>query len=158
MKRIIPITAGVALAATIAVAAEVAPENVVFDDYGAVADSLTGVAGDAANGLATMASRGKGNCFACHQVSSQPQILFQGNIGPVLDGAGSRWDETQLRGIVANAKITFPDTMMPSFYKTSGFIRPGDGFTGKAGTEPLPPLLTAQEVEDVVAYLLTLTE
>lgn len=158
MKRIIPITAGVALAATIAVAAEVAPENVVFDDYGSVAESISGAAGDAANGLATMENRGKGNCFACHQLSSQSQIPFQGNIGPSLDGAGSRWDETQLRGIVANAKITFPDTMMPSFYKTSGYIRPGDAFTGKAGTEPLPPLLTAQEVEDVVAYLLTLTE
>jgi sulfur-oxidizing protein SoxX len=48
--------------------------------------------------------------------------------------------------------------MMPSFYKTSGYIRPGDAFTGKAGTEPLPPLLTAQEIEDIVAYLLTLTE
>lgn len=157
MKRIIPITVGVALAATIAVAAEVAPENVVFDDYG-VAESISGAAGDAANGLVTMENRGKGNCFACHQLSSQSQIPFQGNIGPSLDGAGSRWDETQLRGIVANAKITFPDTMMPSFYKTSGYIRPGDAFTGKAGTEPLPPLLTAQEVEDVVAYLLTLTE
>jgi sulfur-oxidizing protein SoxX len=158
MKRIIPITAGVALAATIAVASEVAPENVVFDDYGAVAESISGAPGDVANGLALMVNRGKGNCFSCHQVSSQPGVPFQGNIGPMLDGAGSRWDEAQLRGIVANAKITFPDTMMPSFYKTSGYIRPGDAFTGKAGTEPLPPLLTAQEIEDIVAYLLILTE
>ena len=59
---------------------------------------------------------------------------------------------------MANAKHTFPDTVMPSFYKTSGYIRPGDAFTGKAGAEPLAPLLTAQEIEDVVAYLLTLTE
>lgn len=158
MKRIIPITVGVALAATIAVAADVAPENVVFDDYGAVAESLSGAPGDVANGLATMVDRGKGNCFACHQISSQPGVPFQGNIGPMLDGAASRWDAAQLRGIVADAKNTFPDTMMPSFYKTSGYIRPGDAFTGKAGTEPLPPLLTAQEIEDVVAYLLTLTE
>ena len=63
-----------------------------------------------------------------------------------------------MRGIVAGVKNTFPDTVMPSFYKSSGFIRPGDGFTGKAGTEPLPTLLTAQQVEDIVAYLLTLTE
>ena len=143
---------------TIAVASEVAPENVVFDDYGAVAESISGAPSDVANGLALMVNRGKGHCFACHQVSSQPGVPFQGNIGPMLDGAGSRWDEAQLRGIVANAKITFPDTMMPSFYKTSGYIRPGDAFTGKAGTEPLPPLLTAQEIEDIVAYLLTLTE
>ena len=66
-----------------------------------------------------------------------------------------RWEEADLRGIVANAKMTFPDTMMPAFYKSEGYIRPGDAFTGKAGTEPLEPLLTAQEVEDVVAYLMT---
>ncbi|GAD57453.1 sulfur oxidation protein SoxX [Limimaricola cinnabarinus LL-001] len=54
--------------------------------------------------------------------------------------------------------MTFPGTIMPAFYKTTGFIRPGDGFTGKAGTEPLDPLLTAQQVEDVVAYLMTLRE
>ena len=47
---------------------------------------------------------------------------------------------------------------MPSFYKTSGFIRPGEGFTKKPAQEPLPPLLTAQQIEDVVAYLLTLKE
>ena len=76
----------------------------------------------------------------------------------MLDGVGDRWTEAELRGIVANAKITFPESMMPAFYKTSGYIRPGDAFTGKAGTEPLPPLLTAQEIEDVVAYLMTITE
>jgi sulfur-oxidizing protein SoxX len=48
--------------------------------------------------------------------------------------------------------------MMPSFYKTEGYIRVGDGFTGKAPEGDVPPLLTAQEVEDVVAYLMTLKE
>ncbi len=158
MKRIIPITAGVALAATIAVAADITPENVAFDEYGAVAESLTGVAGDPAAGLVAMETKSQGNCFACHQISAAAEIPFHGSIGPSLDGAGSRWDAAQLRGIVATAKNTFPDTVMPSFYKASGFIRPGDGFTGKAGTEPLPTLMTAQQVEDVVAYLLTLTE
>lgn len=157
MNRIIPITAGLALFATAALA-EVAPEDVAFDDYGAVAVSLTGVAGDVANGEKIMTTRGKGNCIACHQVTALADYPFHGEIGPSLDGAASRWDVDQLRGIVTDAKMTFPGSMMPSFYKTSGYIRPGDAFTGKAAAEPLPTLLTAQEIEDVVAYLLTLTE
>ena len=52
----------------------------------------------------------------------------------------------------------FPETMMPSFYKTEGFIRIGNGFTGKAAEGDVPPLLTAQQVEDVVAFLMTLKE
>jgi sulfur-oxidizing protein SoxX len=54
--------------------------------------------------------------------------------------------------------MTFDGTIMPAFYKTSGYIRPGDAYTGKAGTEPLPPVLNAQQVEDVVAYLMTFKE
>ena len=78
--------------------------------------------------------------------------------GPMLDGVADRWSEAEIRGIVANAKVMFPDSMMPSFYKTTGYIRPGNGFTGKAADGELPPLLTAQQVEDVVAFLLTLKE
>ena len=59
---------------------------------------------------------------------------------------------------MADAKRTFPESMMPSLYKTAGYVRPGDAFTGKAGTEPLPPLLNAQQIEDVVAYIATLKE
>jgi sulfur-oxidizing protein SoxX len=57
-----------------------------------------------------------------------------------------------------NAKAVFPETMMPSFYRTPGFIRPGNAFTGRAAEGPLDPLLSAQDIEDVVAYLMTLTE
>ncbi len=158
MKRIIPTITGLALAATIATAQEVAPLDVAFDEYGAVAVSLSGVAGNVDNGIVIMTDRGKGNCIACHQVTALDEFPFHGEVGPSLDGVGSRWTEADLRGIVANAKNTFPESVMPSFYKGTGYIRPGDAFTGKAGTEPLPPLLTAQEIEDVVAYLLTLTE
>ena len=87
-----------------------------------------------------------------------PELAFQGEIGPPLDGAASRWTEAELRGIVANAKKTFEGTMMPSFYKTEGYIRLGNAFTGKAHEGEVAPLLTAEEVEDVVAFLMTLKD
>ena len=141
-------------------AAETAPADVVHDAYGAVEQSLTGAPGDTARGVEVMTTRGLGNCVACHQVSALPEVPFQGEVGPSLDGVGDRWTEADLRGIVVNAKAVFPDTVMPAFYKSAGYIRPGDAFTGKAAPDPdnLPPLLTAQQVEDVVAYLLTLKD
>ena len=134
-----------------------APADVQFDDYGAVAESLSGVAGDPVEGAAIWGDKKRGNCVACH-TSADNAATFQGNVGPSLDGVGDRWEEAELRGIVANAKMTFDGSMMPSFYKDSGYIRPGDAYTGKAGAEPLPTLLSAQQIEDVVAYLLTLKE
>lgn len=157
MKRIMTVTAGAALVATLAMA-ETAPEGVVFGEYGEIEDSLTGVAGDPENGRKVMTTRGLGNCIACHAVTALDDFPFHGEVGPTLDGVGGYRNAAELRGIVADAKMTFPESVMPSFYKNSGYIRPGDAFTGKAGTEPLPTLLTAQQIEDVVAYLLTLTE
>jgi sulfur-oxidizing protein SoxX len=146
-------TAGMALAA------EVAPADVQYSENGEIAESLSGAPGNPEEGLKVYSSRALGNCVACHTVSELvDSVPFHGNIGPSLDGVAGRWDEAQLRGIVANAKNVYDGTMMPAFYKTSGYIRPGDGFTGKAATEPLPPLLTAQQIEDVVAFLMTLKE
>ncbi len=136
-------------------AAEVAPSDVAYVD-GAVESSLTGVAGDAANGRKIVGNKGLGNCIACHQVSDLADVPFQGNIAPMLDGAGERWSEADLRGIVTNAKMTFDESLMPSFYKVDGFIRPGNAYTGKAADDSFGPLLSAQQIEDVVAYLTTL--
>lgn len=137
-------------------AAEIAPTEVVYED-GAVATSLSGAAGDVENGAAIM-NKGAGNCIACHQVTALAHLPFHGEIGPTLDGAADRWTEAELRGIVANAKNWFPDTMMPAFYKTEGFIRLGNAYSGKAHEGDVAPLLTAQEIEDVVAFLMTLKE
>ena len=144
-------TAGLAQAGT------TPPGNVNFGEAGAVAESLTGVPGDAAMGEKVFTTRSMGNCVACHQVSLLSKVQFQGNIGPALDDVGNTYSQAQLRGIVANAKHTFDGTMMPSFYKVSGFIRPGDGFTGKPAKD-IKPLLSAQQVEDVVAFLQTLKQ
>ncbi len=157
MKQIL--SASVAIfAATVAVAEGVSPDNVTYSEYGEVEASLSGQPGDAAAGLEIMVSRGKGNCIACHQVTALEEYPFHGEVGPTLDGVGEYRTAAELRGIVANPKFTYEGTIMPAFYRTSGFIRPGDAYTGKAAQGELAPLLTAQEIEDVVAYLLTLKD
>ena len=156
MKKMLA-TAGLMTAIAFPVGAEmVKPMDVAFTD-GAIAQSLTGQAGDPAEGRKIM-NKGAGNCIACHAVSDLSELPFHGEVGPILDGVGARWSEAELRGIVSNAKEMFPDSVMPSFYRTSGFTRPGNAFTGKAAEGELEPLLTAQQVEDVVSYLLTLQE
>jgi sulfur-oxidizing protein SoxX len=147
----------VAAVAANATAGDITPTEVKFED-GSIEQSLSGVPGDAANGRLIVGDKGAGNCVACHQVTDLSDVPFQGDIGPMLDGAGDRWSEAELRGIVSNAKIMFADSMMPSFYKTEGFIRPGNEYSGEAPDETFGPLLTAQQIEDVVAYLATLKE
>ncbi len=156
MKRSI-LTVSLICATMSASAAEIAPTDVKFTD-GAIAESLTGVAGDPIAGREVLGNRSLGNCVACHQVTDLSDVPFHGEIGPMLDGAGSRWSEAELRGIVANAKMMFPESLMPSFYRTDGYTRPGNAFTGEAADSTFGPLLTAQQVEDVVAYLATLKE
>jgi sulfur-oxidizing protein SoxX len=158
MRYAIAVLAALAASATIASAADTAPADVKFDDSGAIEHPLTAQPGDAARGAELYSDRTAANCVACHQLSAMADVPFQGTIAPALDGAGDRWTEAQLRGIVADAKKTFDSSMMPSFYKTTGYVRPGEGFTGKAPAGDLQPILDAQQIEDVVAYLSTLKE
>ncbi|MCV6593131.1 MAG: sulfur oxidation c-type cytochrome SoxX [Silicimonas sp.] len=130
--------------------------NVVYEE-GAIAASLSGAAGNPATGAEIM-NKGSGNCIACHRVTALDHLPFHGEIGPSLDGAADRWTEAELRGLVANAKNWFPDTMMPAFYKVDGFTRLGNAYSGKAHEGEVAPLLTAQQIEDVVAFLMTLKE
>jgi sulfur-oxidizing protein SoxX len=156
MKKVAGIVGGLALLAATPALAQMAPDAVEFVD-GAVETSLSGKPGDPEKGRAVMANRGLGNCVACHKISEMADVPWHGEVGPPLDGTGERWTEAELRGIVANAKMMFPGSMMPSFYKAEGFIRPGDGYTGKAA-KTVEPVLTAQQIEDVVAYLATLED
>lgn len=124
------------------------PDAVPLDNL-MVNEPLTATPGDAQRGAQVMASRKLGNCLACHKVPALADEPFQGEIGPNLAGAGTRWQDGQLRALVVNAKTYFPQTVMPAYYRTSGLTRVRDDVAGH-------PILTAQQVEDVVAFLKTM--
>ena len=112
--------------------------------------SLTGKPGDTARGRAIVANRNVGLCLLCHSAPI-PEERFQGNLAPSLAGAGSRAKPDQLRLRVADAARLNPDTIMPPYYRTTGLVRVAKAFEGKT-------ILTAEQIEDVVAYLATLKE
>ena len=136
---------------SMAFAAETAPADVKFVDN-AVAASLSGAPGNAEEGAKVFASRKLGNCLACHANKTMPDQLFQGSVGPSLDGVADRWKPEELRAIVADAKQVFgAETVMPGFYSLNVGINVRKDLVGKT-------ILDAQQVEDVVAYLATLKE
>lgn len=154
--RFTTLTLAAALAAGAAHAEAVAPGDVKFTD-GAVEQSLTGQDGNAEEGMKVYASKKLGNCVACHEISTV-DAAFPGNVGPSLDGVADRWTPAEIRGILVNSKMTFEGTVMPAYYKVDGFTRPGNAYTGKAADDSFGPLLSAQQIEDVVAFLSTLKE
>jgi sulfur-oxidizing protein SoxX len=123
------------------------PFTVVGD---AVPDSLTAAKGDAARGRAIVADRQVGLCLLCHS-GPFPQERFQGNLAPDLAGAGSRWSEGQLRLRIIDAGRLNPDTIMPPYYRTDGLADVAASFRGR-------PILNAEQIEDVVAFLVTLRD
>lgn len=146
----VPFALALLCATTLAAAAgEIGPKEVAFVDY-AVPEPLTGEAGDPAEGRKVFADRKLGNCLACHQNSEMSEQLFHGEVGPPLDGVASRWSPEQLRAIVVNSKEVFgPDTVMPAFYSLEVGKHVREDLVGKT-------ILSAAEVEAVVAYLATL--
>ncbi len=111
-------------------------------------ESLTGQPGDPANGRKLAISTKLGNCLACH-VLPIPEQPFHGDVGPDLSEAGSNLSEGEIRLRVVDSKVLNPDTIMPAFYRNDGFERVMKQFQGKT-------MLSAQQVEDVVAYVMTL--
>jgi sulfur-oxidizing protein SoxX len=146
------LAAAFALYGTTGFSAEiVAPADVAFADF-AVTASLTGVPGNAEEGAKVFKDRGLGNCLACHVNSDMKDQLFQGTVGPAVDAVASRWEPAQLRAIVSDSKKVFgPETVMPGFYSLEVGINVRKDLVGKT-------ILSAQQVEDVVAYLATLKE
>ncbi len=110
--------------------------------------SLTGQVGDPANGRKIAINRKLGNCLACH-VLPIPEQPFHGEVGPDLSGVGGNLSEGEIRLRIVNPKVVNPDTIMPAFYRNDGFERVLKKFQGKT-------MLSAQQVEDVVAYMMTL--
>jgi len=151
-KQLIIALAGVLAASGSTIAAEqMAPGDIKIED-GALAMSVSGAAGDAVEGRSVFSNRKLGNCLACHAVSDQKEHLFHGEVGPPLDGAADRWNEAELRAIVVNSKAVFSDeTVMPGFYSLDVGANVREDLVGKT-------ILTAQQIEDVVAYLATLKE
>lgn len=133
------------LAATAAPAQDAVAWRAVGDGIPA---PLTRQPGDAAAGRAIVANRQTGLCLLCHS-GPFPEERFQGNLAPPLDGAGARLTAAQLRLRVVDAQAVNPSSLMPAYHRTSGLTRVGTAWQGK-------PVLSAQQVEDVVAYLVTL--
>lgn len=116
----------------------------------AIPKSLTGQPGDPARGRAIVANRSVGLCLLCHS-GPIAEERFQGDLSPTLAGAGSRWSEGQLRLRIVDGSRLNPDTIMPPYFRTTGLQRVARTFDGKT-------ILSAQQVEDVVAYLVTLKD
>ena len=133
------------MALTVPATAELAPYKVVGD---AIPESLTGAKGDPARGRAIVADRTVGLCLLCHS-GPFPEERFQGTIGPELNGIGARLSEGQIRLRIADPGRLNPATIMPAYFRSEGLTRVAPGFRGK-------PVLTAQQIEDVVAFLSSL--
>ena len=116
----------------------------------AVPAALGGLDGDADRGRAVVLDRRRGNCLICHAFPVEGE-RFQGEIGPPMAGVGTRLDRGQIRLRLIDQSRLNPQTIMPPYYRVDGLRDVAPEYRGR-------PALTAQEIEDVVAYLTTLTE
>jgi sulfur-oxidizing protein SoxX len=143
-----------AAAGTIAVHAEASHAQAGLRPYivagDAIPESLTGAKGDPERGRTIVLNRQIGLCLLCHS-GPFPQEKFQGTLAPDLKGAGSRSTEGQLRLRIVDASRLNPGTIMPPYYRVDNLTRVAPAFQGK-------PVLSAEQIEDVVAYLATLRD
>ena len=144
--HIVALIAAILAFACAASAEDLAPYKIVADG---IPQSLTGSPGDAARGRALVLARTT-TCILCHS-GPFPETRFQGDLAPDLAGAGNRWTVSQLRLRLVDASHFNPETIMPSYYRNEGLVRVGHNFAGK-------PILSAAEIEDIVAFLATLRD
>ena len=138
---------GIAWADSAGAESALRPYIVVGD---AIPASLTGDKGDPERGRAIVVNRQVGLCLLCHS-GPFPSERFQGTLAPDLKGAGARSSEGQLRLRIVDSSRLNPDTIMPPYYRVDGLTRVAPSFRGK-------PILTAEQIEDVVAYLATMRD
>lgn len=146
VRRLVAIVVLAAALPHIAAAQTLASTTITGDG---IAQSLTGRPGDAARGRALVVDRTT-TCILCHS-GPFPELRFQGDLAPNLKGAGGRWTIPQLRLRLVDASRFNPDTIMPSYYRVDGLTRVGRHWQGK-------PILDAEQIEDIVAYLATLRD
>jgi len=114
----------------------------------AIPSSLTGTTGDASRGRAIVLDRHVGLCLLCHS-GPFPEEQFQGNLAPSLAGVGTRLSPGQIRLRIVDSSRVNPDTIMPAYFRTENLARVAPAYRGKT-------VLNAQQIEDVVAFLVTL--
>jgi len=138
-----------ALAAALPCAASEAALRTYVVVRDAIPESLTGEPGDVTRGRALVVDR-TNTCILCHN-GPFPEAKFQGDLAPGLGGAGGRWSEGQLRLRLVDASRLNPATIMPSYYRVDGLDRVGPAWRDK-------PILSAEQIEDMVAYLASLRD
>lgn len=111
---------------------------------------LTDIPGNADRGRALATARDRGNCVACHVIPA-PDEATHGNLGPSLKGLADRQNEAQIRARIVDARALNPASAMPSYHRTEGLTRVAKALEGR-------PVLSVQEVEDMVAFMMTLRE
>jgi sulfur-oxidizing protein SoxX len=120
----------------------------IVKDY-AIEQPLTGKPGDAAKGRQWAITGGQGNCVICHKLPIAEVAFRIGNVGPDLTEVGGRLTPGEIRMRIVNPKLLNEETIMPAYYRVSGFTRVAPNFANK-------PMLTPEQVEDLVAYLSSL--
>jgi len=148
-NRLLPLLFAIAFVPVLTAPAKaegLAPYTIVGDG---IPEPLTGKPGDAARGRALVLDRAS-TCILCHS-GPFPETRFQGDLAPNLAGAGNRWSISQLRLRLVDASRLNPATIMPSYYRIDGLVRVGQSWRDK-------PILSAEQIEDIVAYLTTLRD
>jgi sulfur-oxidizing protein SoxX len=139
--------AAVVISGGVVRAKELLPYRIVSN---VIPASLTGASGDATRGRTIVLNRAVGLCLLCHS-GPFPEERFQGNLAPDLKGTGTRWSVEELRMRMVDSRQLNRDTIMPAYYALDGLNRVAPAYSGK-------PLLTAEQIEDVVAFLATLRD
>jgi len=120
------------------------------DEGDAISQSLSGSPGDPVRGRVIVLGRQTGLCILCHS-GPFPEEAFQGNLAPDLGSSSARLSQAQLRAHIVDASHFNKDTIMPSYYRTENLNRVTPKFSGKT-------ILNAQEIEDVISFLLSLNK
>lgn len=126
--------------------AQVSDDGRVREVVHSMARPLTGVPGDPARGRGIAMNRDLGNCTLCHTLPGMEASVVPGDVGPPLAGVGARLGAAELRLRLVDSTRINPESVMPAYHRTDHLAQVAAAYRSK-------PVLTAQELEDVIAYL-----